>query len=363
MRAAFETPWAILPAKLAVIQDLLAFRAAGGVLTPEEVQERIGPRRMDLLHVLKPLSDDEAKALKAQWEEAQKGGRTIVVLDEGLSAISARETVIYEADYKPAAAGGRSGGGAVAVVPLVGSIIPRADGLAESSGAISVQRFRGALRRAMADPEIGSVVLDVDSPGGAVSDVPEMADEIYQARGAKPIVAVANTLAASAAYWIASAAEELVVSPSGEVGSIGVFAMHQDMSAQLAQKGVTVSLISAGKHKVEGNPFEPLGEEARAAIQERVDDYYGMFVSAVARQRGVSRADVLSGFGEGRVVGAREAVRLGMADRVATLDETVQRLAGARRRAPATGASAGLPLSARRRRLRLHGSVEPENNE
>jgi ClpP class serine protease len=87
-------------------------------------------------------------------------------------------------------------------------------------------------------------------------------------------------------------------------------------------------LISAGKYKVEGNPFEPLSDEARAAFQARVDDYYRMFVDAVARYRGVSAAEVRSGFGEGRVVGAREAVRLGMADRIATLDEALSRLQG-----------------------------------
>lgn len=351
VRLAYETPWAILPAKLAVIQDLLAFRAGGGKLAPDEVRQRIGARRMEVLRLADPMDEDEIAELKSQWQEVQQGngGRTIVVVDERVTVVSNADPVLY------AAAGGtRSGGGAVAVTPLVGSIIPRADGMAESSGAVSVQRFRRNLRQALADPEVGSVVIDVDSPGGTVDQVPEMAEEIYAARGDKPIVAVANTLAASAAYWIASAADELVVSPSGEVGSIGVFAMHQDMSGMMEQRGVTVSLIAAGKYKVEGNPFEPLSEEAREAVQGRVDEYYEMFVAAVARQRGVKRSDVRNGFGEGRVVGAREAVRLGMADRVATLDETVERLVGGRRRR-----SAGATLDVRRRRLRLHGSVEP----
>jgi signal peptide peptidase SppA len=134
---------------------------------------------------------------------------------------------------------------------------------------------------------------------------------------------VANTLAASAAYWLASAASELVVTPSGEVGSIGVFAIHEDYSAALDRVGVKVSLISAGKYKTEGNPFEPLGEEAQAAVQGTVNDYYDMFIRAVARGRGVSQADVIAGFGEGRVVMAEQAVRLGMADRVATIDEVI----------------------------------------
>ena len=118
----------------------------------------------------------------------------------------------------------------------------------------------------------------------------------------------------------------------------------------LEREGVKVNFISAGKHKVEGNPYEPLTDEARGAIQARVDEYYSMFVSAVAKGRGVKPADVRGGFGEGRTVGAREAVSLGMADSVATLDETIARMSrGARRR----GASAS--LDTRQRRLRLAG--------
>jgi len=117
-----------------------------------------------------------------------------------------------------------------------------------------------------------------------------------------------------------------VVTPSGEVGSIGVFAIHQDMSAALDQLGVKITLIAAGKYKTEGNPFEPLGEEAMEAVQGRINDYYDMFTRAVARGRGVRQADVISGFGEGRVVGAEQAVRLGMADRVAPIDEVINGL-------------------------------------
>ena len=171
-------------------------------------------------------------------------------------------------------------------------------------------------------------------------------------------MAVANHLAASAAYWIATAADELVVSPSAEVGSIGVFAAHEDMSAALEKEGVKVSLISEGKYKTEANPYEPLSEEARAAVQSRVSEYYDAFVKAVARNRGVKAADVRGGFGEGRTVGARQAVQLGMADRVATLDETIARL---QKGAP-RGRAASADTDFRRRRMRLNentGSVEP----
>lgn len=171
-------------------------------------------------------------------------------------------------------------------------------------------------------------------------------------------MAIANHLAASAAYWIGSAADELVVTPSGEVGAIGVFAAHEDISKSLEMEGIAISLISAGKYKTEGNPYEPLSDEARAAIQAEVDGYYDMFVKAVARNRGVKPADVRGGFGEGRVVRAQQAVSLGMADRIATLDETIERLQRGSARKP--GASADTDF--RRRRMRLienTGSVEP----
>ena len=109
-------------------------------------------------------------------------------------------------------------------------------------------------------------------------------------------------------------------------------------------KGVKVNLISAGKYKTEGNPFEPLSEEAREQIQKRVDEYYDMFVAAVARNRSVSRSDVRGGFGQGRMVGAKEAVASGMADRVATLDETISRLASGRRRRRSSVAKRKLDL-------------------
>lgn len=242
--------------------------------------------------------------------------------------------------------------GAVAVIGVYGTIIPRGDALVGSSGAMSTTRIAANLRAALADPAVGAIVLDIASPGGAVQGVEELAAEIYAARDVKPIVAVANHLAASAAYWLAVAANELYVAPSGEVGSIGVFAAHQDVSRALEQAGVTVNLISAGKFKTEGSPYQPLGEEARAAIQARVDDYYAAFVKGVAHGRGVSAADVRGGFGEGRVVGAAEAVRLGMADKIGTLDDAIARAARLARSAPNSG-SARADLELRQRRLRL----------
>lgn len=270
LQAFIETPWAILPSKLAALEEIVMRHVNGEKLTAEEIEARIhGASR--------PLEKRVNR---------------------------------------------------VAVLPLFGTIFPRANMMTEMSGATSAESFSKYFSDLVNDPEISAIVLDVDSPGGAVYGVDELSRKIFDARGTKPIVAVANHSMASAAYWIATAADEVIVSPSGEVGSIGVFAMHKDISAGLEKEGIKVSLISAGKYKVEGNPYEPLAEEARAALQKDVDEVYDTFIEAVARNRGVKAALVRDSFGEGRMVAARQAVALGMADRVGTLDETLERVFG-----------------------------------
>jgi signal peptide peptidase SppA len=218
--------------------------------------------------------------------------------------------------------------GGVAHVPLHGVLMPQASLLAQLLGlGGGLPAFRAELRAALADPEIGAVVLDVDSPGGLVDLIPETAAEIRNARGSKPIIAVASTMAASAAYWLASQADEIVVTPSGEVGSIGVYATHRDVSRMYDAGGITTTLVSAGKFKIEGNPYEPLGDDARAALQRTIDDFYEMFVRDVAAGRSARASEVRAGYGQGRALTARRAVHEGLADRVGTLEETTVRLA------------------------------------
>lgn len=267
-----NTVWAMHPGTLAVLVDLLNYRAHGHRLSAEEVHDRISA----------------ARPTRATQTEA----------------------------------------GAVAVLPLSGVIAHRSsafEGVSSPNGT-SVEAFTQMFRAAMADPSVGSIMIEIESPGGSVAGVPELGTEIRRARGSKPIIAFANTSAASAAYWIASAADEIVVAPSGAVGSIGVYSAHQDLSGALEQEGVKITLISAGKFKVEGNPFEPLSEEARADWQATVDGFYSMFVDAVAKGRGVGVADVRGGFGQGRMVYGQDAVAAGMADRVDTFENTIARL-------------------------------------
>jgi signal peptide peptidase SppA len=167
-------------------------------------------------------------------------------------------------------------------------------------------------------------VMDVDSPGGSVFGVHKLSQKIFEARGKKPIVAIANSEAYSAGYYIASAADELWVTPTGMVGSIGVLSMHVDWSRWNDQQGLGVTYIHAGKYKVEGNADGPLDKESRAEMQRHVDRYYRMFVESVARNRTTTVERVESEFGQGRIVGAQDAVRRGMADRVGTLEQVAR---------------------------------------
>lgn len=222
----------------------------------------------------------------------------------------------------------RAGQGSIAVLPLYGIVTQRGNMMDDISGpgSTSTQQFSLALRDAVADDTVGAILIDVDSPGGSVYGVSELADEILSARGKKPICAIANSLAASAAYWVGCAAEEFYVSPNGEVGSIGVWQAHMDYSRQLEEDGVNPTLISAGKYKVEGNPYCPLDEEAHAFMQSRVDDYYAAFVKAVSKCRGVPVAQVRAGMGQGRVLGADAALAEKMVDGIITFDALVTRL-------------------------------------
>lgn len=221
----------------------------------------------------------------------------------------------------------------VGVIRMHGSIVPRASAVRDVSSAFaSMEDVQASLMSLADDPKVKSIVLDIDSPGGMVDLVPETAALVREARKpGRPIYAVANTMAASAAYWIASQADALFASPSAVVGSIGVRAMHEDISGALKRQGVKVTHIHAGPRKVEGNPYEPLSSEAKAALQEGVDAAYDAFVAAVAEGRGVKESAVRADpereaahMGGGRVLGAQRAVELGMADGVATLAEVLE---------------------------------------
>ena len=212
---------------------------------------------------------------------------------------------------------------AIAVLPVHGPISQHEDLFTMLFGGVSTEWLGAQMQALAADPRVGAIVLDVDSPGGIVYGVEELAEQIRALRGSKPIISVANSVAASAAYYIAAQADQVVVTPSGEVGSIGVFVLHGDMSGMLAQMGVKATFIQFGENKTLGNPFEPLSERAKAELQAKVDLYGRQFVRDVALGRNVSEKRVMEDFGQGLMFGAQDAVRLGLADRVGTLGDVL----------------------------------------
>jgi signal peptide peptidase SppA len=214
--------------------------------------------------------------------------------------------------------------GKIAVMPLFGTITKRSNMFSEFSGGTSADTFRKDFTAAVNNSDIAGIILDIDSPGGSTWGLPELASAIREGRKQKPVYAVANSLAASAAYWIGSQASTFYATPGGDVGSIGVFAVHTDESGAEEKAGFKTTLISAGRFKTEGNSFEPLGDDAKAALQDRVDEAYGQFIADVAAGRGVSDDMVRAGYGEGRLLSAEKAMKSGMIDRIGTLDDAIR---------------------------------------
>ena len=271
---------------------------------------------------------------------------------DGVS-LNANATIIGARAVQPEAK--RTGNG-VAVLPVFGVLAHRMNLMTEISGGTSTEILGQWFDAAVADKSVGTIVLDVDSPGGSVHGMQELSEKIFKARGKKDIVAVANDLAASAAYWVASAADRIVVTPGGLVGAVGTLAIHTESSKRDEETGVKHTLIHAGKNKVDGNPYEPLTQSAEEDIQRIIDEYYDQFVSDVARNRGISESKVLAKFGQGRVYGGRDATKRGMVDKVGTLDATLMSLGVAAEAGGARPVRSEHPsVDVARRRLALNG--------
>jgi signal peptide peptidase SppA len=218
--------------------------------------------------------------------------------------------------------------GSVAIVPLIGVLAKRANLFMQISGGTSTQIVGDWLAQAAADPKVSAVVLEIDSPGGQVDGVQQLAEQIRQIRAdGKPVVAWINGIGTSGAYWIASAAERVTIADmTTAVGSIGVVATHVDVSRREEQIGVKTTEITAGKYKRIASSYAPLSEEGRATMQEMVDAIYSVFVDAVAANRDVSVGQVLSDMADGRVFIGQGAIDAGLVDGVSTLDALVAEL-------------------------------------
>lgn len=268
--AAFASEyWAMEPGKLLAIVDLLAMQAEGMKFGAQEIEARISPQTA--------------------------------------AAVARRE-------------------GAIAIVPLRGVISPRASMMENSStgGGTTAEGFTRAIEQVARDDAVKAIIIDGDTPGGNVLGVDEASAAVAAVRGTKPIIVQVTGNLASAGYWVGASADEIVMTPSSQAGAIGVRTAYDDISAALAKDGVAREIIAAGKFKGEGL-LGPLTDDARAYMQGRIDEYYGMFVDRVASGRGVTTDAVRNGFGEGRMLGAAGAVRAGMADRIATMNETLAR--------------------------------------
>jgi len=255
-----ETPWAILPSKAKLILAVLHARTEGIKATPEALQAVMG-----------------------------RSGE-----------MTAR--------------------GAVAVLPLRGIIAHRAGSLEASSGGTSTESFGRVYKQLMGDPNVSAVVLDVDSPGGAVAGVHELATEMLALRGTKPVIAIANSVMASAAFWLAAAAaDEIWAIPSATVGSIGVAALREHAGEEAAN----VEVFTSAENKADSLGVGPLSEDGKKRLQARIDEAGDWFRADVAKGRGVAVSAVRAKFGEGAIFGGTDGVAAGLIDRVGTLDEAI----------------------------------------
>ncbi|QTL41731.1 S49 family peptidase [Xenorhabdus budapestensis] len=211
-----------------------------------------------------------------------------------------------------------------AVIPVQGTLVQKLGSLRPYSGMTGYDGIRQVFLRALNDPEVKGICLDIDSPGGEVAGCFDLVDLIYQSRGEKPIHAILSENAYSAAYAIASAADKITVPRTGGVGSVGVIVIHCDWSQRIKEDGLKVTIITYGDRKAESNPCVPLSNEAKATVQHDVDEMGRLFVRTVSRNRGLSEEKIRNT--QAACYLADEGVQIGLADEVASPDVAFQTL-------------------------------------
>jgi signal peptide peptidase SppA len=267
----YGAPWAITQDKMDEIAELLELRASGQTLSQEQIAARLG--------------------------DVQQ----------------------RESPDSPS----------IGVLQIFGTLSQRANMLTQFSGGTSYDQLAAQFDAALADDNVQQIVLHVDSPGGSVFGALELSNQIFDGRGTKPITAVVDGQGASAAYLIASAADEIVITPTGMAGSIGVLMMHRDSSKFQEESGLRNVVIRIPEFKAEGSGGESLSAEARASMTELITTYYDSFVTAVARNRGINAGTVLTDFGQGRVLDAQSALDVGMVDRIAPFSTVISEVVAA----------------------------------
>lgn len=217
----------------------------------------------------------------------------------------------------------------VGIITVTGSLVNRGAWVGANSGLTSYEGIGFQLKSAAADPAVRSVILDMHSPGGEAVGVFETAALVRDLATKKRVIAVVNGMAASAMYGIASGASEIVTTETGVSGSIGVVLLHADFSRQLDREGITPTLIHAGAHKVDGNPFEPLSAAVREELQAEVDAFYESFLATVAKGRGARLTAAAARKTEARTFIGKAAVDAGVADRVGSFESVLAELSRA----------------------------------
>ena len=290
---ALSTPWAMMPERMSAYAAVLAQHYAGTL-----------PRRAPLAQAMEAGTEPQA-ATRAKSVKAGPGG--------------------------------------IAVIGVSGAMVEWPNQIDMCDGGTSTRDLAAALRQCKLDDTVGQVALVFSTPGGSVYGMAEFADVINDVKSVKPVIGIAQSLAASAGYWALSQCTEAYCAPGGEVGSIGVYSAHENIAKALEMAGVEIKLFSAGKYKTEGHPFGPASEEFAAFQTQRANEYMTMFTKAVAKGRGAPIDQVRGGMGEGRCLGADAALAAGMVDGIACLDEVLLKMQrNAKNVAPVRGGRASL---------------------
>ncbi len=230
-----------------------------------------------------------------------------------------RDKLILEQSPKAQIALGRmpSGAGMVgstAVIPVNGIIDYRRSILSDVGMVASSEVIRQDFQQLLADDSVSQIVFDIDSPGGLYSGLPELARDVFDARGTKSTIAVANPMAASGALWLGAAADKFYTLQSGLVGSLGALMLHQDASEMFAANGITNTILRSPEGKADFTSMEPLTDESREHHQQQVEAIAEEFLAFMAKARGVSKGDARQNFGQGRMLDGRAAARAGLVD-------------------------------------------------
>lgn len=243
----------------------------------------------------------------------------------------------------------------VAIIPVHGVLVSRSMQMNPCETMTSYEQVRAQVSAALADPAVEQIAFDIDSPGGSTVGAFELADFLFDARGAKPMNAITHYSAYSAGYLLASAIGNVSMSRTSGVGSVGVIAKHLDVSARNEQMGVKVTTVYAGAHKNDLSPHEPLSDQSLKFLNDMVQCYYGQFVDAVARYRGMS-VDAVRATEAGVFMG-QQGVDVGFADRIETPQAAIDRIAAQARQARAARSTKNLSIGARAKAMAIQNQI------